>query len=184
MPEQQENTMHMVAKPMGVQYDFYLDFDIREPEPFYDFFSILREASPDDVVFIHLNSPGGSLDVTVQIMNAIQTTRATVIGCAEGLVASGAAFIFFSCHGFQIAEHSSFLIHSASGGFGGKISDVTADVTHSGSRMKNLMKSALGGFFTKKEIKKLADGREHYLSGEEVADRISDYMEKAQEEQE
>jgi len=177
----EEQTMNVTAKPLSVQYDFYLDFAIEGPEPFYDFFATLREAGPDDLIFIHINSPGGSLSTCVQVINAINLTQATVVGCAEGDVASAAAYIFFSCHAFQLADHCSFLIHSDSGGFGGKISDVSADVVFTHARMKNLMKDTLGQFFSKKEIRKLLDGREHYLSSEEVADRISKAMEEAQE---
>lgn len=184
MDEMETDMMHGTAKPLGVQYDFYLDFPIQEPEAFYDFFHVLREASPDDLVILHINSPGGHVDTCIQIINAINRTHATVIASAEGDVASSAAFIFFSCHGMQIGDHTSFLLHNGMGGAMGKPNDNLATVQAHSRQIKSLIKSTLSGFFTKKEIKQILNGREFYLSGQEVQERVEAALESMHQEEE
>lgn len=180
----ESDVMHMTAKPLGVQYDFYLDFGIEGPETFYDFFQVLRDAGPEDAVVLHINSPGGSLNTCIQVIDAINKAQCTVIGSAEGEVASAAAFIFFSCHGYQIGHHCEFLVHTARGGSVGKTGDMESEVGSLQKRMRGFLKDVLGPFFTKKEIKRILDGREHYLSGDEVLDRIHKAMENMEEESE
>lgn len=173
-----------VAVPQGYTYHFDLNCPIEDPGQFSNFFTILREASPDDIVFIHINSPGGSLDTTVQILNAMNTTKSTIVTSAEGMVASGAAVIFFSGHAFQIAEHCEFLIHTASGGNAGKISDNLTSVRFSVERLKHLYETVLGGFLKEEELEWIARGEEFFLTSEQVTERINTFIEEQQEEKE
>lgn len=176
-----ENQISCVAVPQGTTYHFDLDCDIGFPDQFSDFFTILRQASPDDVVFIHINSPGGSLDTTVQILHSIKQTSATVVTSAEGMVASGAAIIFFSGDAFQVADHCEFLIHTASSGSGGKISDTLSSVNFQVKRIKKLYEDVLGGFLLEEELDWIARGEEFYLNSEEVVERITLFAEAQQE---
>lgn len=166
------------AEPQGTTYHFDLNCDIECPEQFEDFFTILRQAGPEDLVFIHINSAGGSLDTSVQIVNAIDGTQATVVTSAEGLVASGAACIFFSGHAFQIGKHCEFLIHTASGGHSGKINDTMTSVGFSIRRIKEFYEDVLGTFLTQEELDLVSRGEEFFLTSEEVTERINNVIEK------
>lgn len=170
--------MHHVAQPLGVEHHFYLDFAIEEPEPFYDFFTTLRTASPEDVVFLHINSLGGRISTMTQVIGAIQSAPCSVIGVAEGDVASAAAYIFFSCHGFQVADYSQFLVHNGMGGYIGKPNDHLAVADANNQQIKKVIKGTLSLFFSKKEIKSILNGREFCLSGEEVVERLKKAEEK------
>lgn len=168
------------AVAQGTIYHFDLDCDIGSPEQFSDFFSILREASQADIIIVHINSPGGDLDTTVQIVNAIETTQATVITSAEGLVASGAACVFFSGHAFQIGKHCEFLIHTASGGHSGKLNDTMTSVGFSIKRIKTFYEDVLGDFLTAEELDLVSRGEEFFLTSEEVEERIHAAAEKGE----
>jgi len=172
--------MHHVVQPVAVQHDFYLDFVIESPEQFYDFFTTVNTASSEDVIYLHINSPGGSADAMVQIIGAIRAARCPIIAIAEGQVASAAAMIFFACHGFSVNDFATFLIHNGMGGQVGKPNDNLAAAGNHHGRVKKIFKDILGPFFTKKEIKQILNGREYYLDSEEVVERL----EKAQEEME
>lgn len=175
--------LHHYATPIGAEHHFFLDFIIEGPETFHDFFTILRQAGAEDVAYLHINSDGGRLDTAVQIIHAINTTEATVIGCAEGSVASAASSIFFSCHGFQIAEHCEFLIHNGRGGQVGKPNDNIAYAEAHNRRIENLLRSTVGRFFSKKEVKAILNGKEFFLTSEEVADRLTKVLQQEQEEE-
>jgi len=182
MSEVQE--MNHYAVPMGIRHHFDLDFDIEESSQFSNFFSILREAGPEDVVYVHINCNGGSIDTTVQIVNAIKNSSATVITSAEGMVASGAAIIFFSGDAFQIGDHCQFLVHTASGGGPGKISDTMSFVSATTQRIQDLYADVFGGFLTEEELDSIRRGEEFYLTSEQVKERIQEFMAQQEEENE
>lgn len=161
------------AVPQGTTYHFDLNCDIEDPEQFGDFFTILREASPEDLVFIHINSAGGCFDTTVQIVNAMDRTQATVVTSAEGLVASGAACVFFSGHAFQIGKHCEFLIHTGSSRMSGKINDTMSCVAFTIKRIKEFYEDVLGEFLTEEELGLVERGEEFFLTSSEVEERIS-----------
>jgi len=52
-------------------HHFYLSQLIEEPSKYADMVFRIQAASPDDVVYIHLNTPGGNLGTGVQLVNAI-----------------------------------------------------------------------------------------------------------------
>lgn len=172
------------ATPIGVEHHFSIVSEIEGPESFSDFFAILRQAGEEDVVYLHINSPGGRLDTTVQIINAMNECRAPVVTCAEGDIASGAAIIFFSGDAFKIASHCEFLIHTASGGNLGKISDNLSSVKFAVKRMEHLYEEVLGGFLTEEELTWVSRGEEFYLSSEDVKERIQGYMDRREQEEE
>ena len=176
--------MHHVAQPLGIEHHFYLDFPIEEPEPFYDFFTTLRTSTQEDVVFLHINSQGGSVATMTQVISAIKSSPSTVIGVAEGEVSSAAAMIFFSCHGFQVADYAQFLVHNGMGGYIGKPHDHLAAADSHHMRTKKWMKGVLSPFFSKKEIKQVMNGREFYLDADEVVERLQKAMQEAEVEEE
>lgn len=176
--------MHHEARPLSVQHNFYLDFAIDGVEPFYEFFSTLRQAGPEDVVFLHINSPGGSVATMTQIIGAITSSPCAVIGVAEGEVSSAAAMIFFSCHGFQVNDYSHFLIHNGMGGYIGKPNDNLAAAHSHQTRTDKWLKGVLSPFFSKKEIKDIREGKEFYLDSDDVLDRLRKAEEKLREEEE
>ncbi len=179
-----DQELHHYAVPLGVEHHYFIDFNLRGAEVFHDFFTCLRQAGPDDIVYIHLNSDGGSIDTMVQIIHSINSTQATVVGCAEGSVASAAAFIFFSCHAFQIADHCEFLIHNGSGGQVGKPNDNVAYANSHHKRIEGVVKRTAGKFLKKKDIAAILNGKELFLTSEEVSERIAKTIEKYDRQQE
>lgn len=179
----EDNQINCVAVPRGYIYHFDFDREIEESEEYTNFFTILREASPEDVVYIHINSPGGRVDTTVQIVNAIATTDATVVTCAEGLVASAAALVFFSGQAFQVGAHCEFLIHTGSCGQFGKLSDHLSAAQFANERIRRFYEDVLGGFLTEEELQAVSRGEEFFLFSEDVAERIQRVIETNEEEQ-
>lgn len=171
-------------KVVGVEHHFDLNCAIEDPDQFQDFFITLREASPDDVVYIHLNTPGGCLYTTLQILTTIENCKAPVVALAEGCVESGGALIFFSADAFQIGENSRFLIHSASGGIGhGKVADHMTSIAFEVERIAEMYKRVFEPFLTEDELERVSRGEEFYLSPEQVSERIEAHIEKQEEEE-
>lgn len=174
----EENTIYSTVKPLVNEYHFYIDKEIKEPDPFYDMLTILREASPQDYIFLHFNSPGGNLHTALQLIDAIDNSPATVVGCADGDVSSAASALFFACHAFKINPASQFLIHSGNGGEIGKPADVLAGAEFYHKAIRDFLTSSYSRFLEEEELEDVLRGRELYLTGAEVEERINNVLEK------
>ena len=87
---------------------------------------LLSAEDPDADIFLHINSPGGSVDAGMAIydtMNYIQPDVATV---GMGLAASMGQFLL--CAGAKgkryALPHARIMMHQPSGGIGGSASDI------------------------------------------------------------
>jgi ATP-dependent Clp protease protease subunit len=161
------------ASPIGTRYDFYLTKTIKCDDNVMSLIALLREATPNDQVFIHINSPGGQLKAAAQILTAIRDSQAQVSTCAEGEVYSAASLIFFAGSSFSISEFSNFMVHNASGGAGGDVRAAIKDLENVQEWVEKIYKSVYVPFFSEKEVDDiLKSGRDHFFTPEEMAGRI------------
>src|SRR3990172_3810555 len=65
------------------QYHIYLSSIIEEPAKYVDLIHLIKAAGEDDVIYIYFNCPGGDLLTGVQIINAMNTSAAHIIGVLE-----------------------------------------------------------------------------------------------------
>lgn len=162
----------------GSIFHHYLTGLIGEPDEFIGLLTDLETASPQDIIYIHINSQGGSLETVAQILHAMDSTQGQVVTSAEGVVASGASLVFFAGHGLAVGPYGYFLLHDGATTEFGKVSDNYDAAVASKEWIKKIYHKIYSPFFKKKEINKVLKGKEWYLSSEEVASRI----EKAYEE--
>lgn len=162
----------------STEYHFEVNKEIACPEQFEELIGCLRQASPNDTIYIHLNSPGGCLETTIQVIGAMRNSQATVVTCAEGMVASGAAAIYFAGEMMTLVPHCTFLIHTSRGGDGGKLPDRAAYLMHLKEQMDELYNDIFGEFLSDEELEQVANGRELFLSSKDVEERLQQYMER------
>jgi ATP-dependent protease ClpP protease subunit len=77
---------------------------------------VLDTAKSGDVVTIHINNGGGSIDSAFQIINSMKNSKAHIIGKLSGTVASASTVISLYCHELIVADFTAFMIHNYSGG--------------------------------------------------------------------
>jgi ATP-dependent protease ClpP protease subunit len=183
MEEYEDMHIHQGITPVeevrGKAYHFYLSGPIGPADNYTRLVHTLKSCGPSDLVYLHINSPGGLLWSAVQIIHAISATRGTVITCAEGEVASGASLIFFAGHGMEVGEFSSVMAHDASGGSAGSLADQQQGLLHIRDVYHNLCKAVYGPFLTKKELEKVAAGGTVFLTGAQTRKRVEDYAKKS-----
>ena len=167
----------LVAQGRGTDYHYYLNKEITEPADYVELLSCLKFGSEEDVIHIHINCPGGCLQTTIQIVNAINDTKATVIGVADGLVASGASLIFFSCPAIEIKKYSTFMLHDGAGGNAGKVNENLVAIKHVSTILKQMYNDIYYPVITKKEIAKILQGQDLYLTSDQVEERIQKILE-------
>ena len=159
-------------RPTGQILDFYLNSTIGSPEEYAEWNQILRSSGEQDVVYLHINCYGGQALTAVQLMRAISESRATVVASVEGACMSAATFLFLMADVCEISDHSIFMFHNFSGGTIGKGNEMMAQVHHNDKWARGLMESIYRDFFTQEEIDSILEGKDYWLSPDEVTERL------------
>lgn len=153
-------------------YRFYISDAIEEPERYHQMCQVLRQAGERDTVYIHLNSPGGQLDSTVQIIAAMKECRGQVITVADGIVASAATLIFLAGDGFIVNPHCLMMLHNYSGGAFGKGHEMVAQISADERWFNRIAADYYVAFLTKRELQKMIKGEDFWFTSDEVIERI------------
>lgn len=154
-------------------YHFYIIDEIGEPDSFLDLINTLKTAEEHDTVFIYLNTPGGSLQTTVQVISAMRQSRATIVTCLEGEVCSAGTLIFLSGHRHIVNPNCTFMIHNYSQWLGGKGNEVALRVKYSEHYFKKLAVDLYNGFLSEEEIEAVIEGKDYWMESEEVIERLN-----------
>lgn len=154
-------------------HHFYILGVIEGPEKYLDLVQTLKTVEEHDTVFIYINSVGGSLHTTVQIINAIQSCNGTVVTCLEGEACSAATVIFLAGHKHIINPFGTFMVHKYSHGVEGKGSDVAAQVKFAERFFEHFSHAIYGDLMTADEIGQMLDGKDFWFTSDEVLERLT-----------
>ena len=168
------------AQASGITYHFYIHGVVGDSEDYVELLDTLYCASEDDILYMHINTVGGSLDTTVEIIHAMAESKATIITCADGLVASAGSLLFFAGHAFKIGEFCEVMLHDGSGGALGKINENLKSAQFTSARIENIYKKVYGKFFSDEEIVGILEGRDLYLTAADVEARVDEAIKKNQ----
>lgn len=173
--------------PVARQHSIYLSGPILEPQHYIRWFHILRHCSENDVVMIHINSPGGDASTAIQFMRAMAECQGTVIASVEGNCMSAATMVFLAADAFQVSEHSMFMFHNYSGFSYGKGGEMFDSITHERKWSKSLLEGCYKDFLTPEEINSMLDGKDIWMDADEALERLikcAELREKQEEEKE
>jgi|32_taG_2_1085360.scaffolds.fasta_scaffold05748_2 ATP-dependent protease ClpP protease subunit len=154
-------------------HHFYLHGEIGCSSEYVDLLDCLYSATSGDVIYIHLNTPGGRLNTAVEIIHAIVQSEGTVVTCADGLAASAGSLIFFCGSSFVVGEFSEVMLHDGSSGELGKINENLKSAMFTSARLSAIYHSVYGKYFTPEEVDKVLNGEDLYLTAFEVEERIA-----------
>lgn len=84
----------------------------------------LPESFPMTPIWLHINSPGGSLMDALSVADQIKTIKSPIYSIGEGMVASAATFISMSCDKRYLLPSSHMLIHQLSSVAWGKYEEI------------------------------------------------------------
>jgi ATP-dependent protease ClpP protease subunit len=160
---------------------FYLSAPIDEPIYYIDMIHRIQSAGADDIVYIHLNTPGGHLDTGVQIVNAIQSTQAHVIVSLEAEAHSLGTLIFLAADEFVVHDNCMMMFHNFSGAVVGKGHEQQALLQGTIKWFTTLAKRLYIPFLTDAEFDRILRGEDLYFHSDEIRKRL-ERMVKAQQE--
>jgi ATP-dependent Clp protease protease subunit len=167
--ETQKNPLY--ARPVSNLYSFYL-FEVGSPESYADWFETMRQAGEHDLVKIHINSPGGNLNTTIQLMRCMAECQATVVASVEGECMSAATMVLMQADMAEISDHSMFMFHNYSGGAIGKGGEIFDKVSFEKPWIEGIMRDCYEHFLSDEEIEKMLDGKDYWMDSEEVTERL------------
>jgi len=172
---------YMRAQPTGYTFHFFIHGEIGCSSGYIDLLDALYNGTEGDTIYIHINTGGGYLDTAVELIQAMSTTPAHVITCADGMVASAGSLLFFSGHAFVVGKFCEVMLHDGSSGPMGKFNENLKSAESSSKRLAALYHSVYEPFFTKSEVKKVLKGEDLYLHADDVEERILKTMETLEE---
>ena len=163
----------LTHKPLAHIHEFYLSGEVESSEEYIEWFDTIRNAQPADIVKIHINSYGGDLFTSIQMMRCISESEATVICSVEGACMSAATMIFLCADGFEVSDHSMFMLHNYSGGTIGKGGEMYDNIMHERKWSEKLLRAIYSEFLTADEIESILNNKDIWMDGEEVIKRLS-----------
>ena len=158
----------------GTISDFYISSQIGPASDYVDWFQRIRAARESDILRFHINCPGGDLFTTIQFMQVLSETKATVVMCVEGACMSAATLLFLMGDEFTVTDHSVFLFHNYSGGVVGKGAEIYHGVMHERKWTEKLLRHAYEGFLTTNEISQLVEDKDVWMDAETVIARLKE----------
>lgn len=169
-----------VNQKIANAHHFYLSGPIKEAQEYMATFEFIRNAGENDLIVLHINSEGGHLYTAIQFMRVLAETKATVIASVEGACMSAATVIFLCSSSYEISNHSMFMFHNYSGAAIGKGNEMHEQLAFERLWSKNFFTEVYKNFLTEKEIEDLLNGKDFWMTGQEVAERLKTRQEANQ----
>jgi len=154
-------------------YKVFLDFNIGEPDIFRELFKNLEEADDKTKFEFILNTQGGRMDTTIQLIDYIRKTKAQTKAVIYVAMSSG-SLIALACKDVIVAPFATMYIHNVQYGFTyGDLNKGKALTDIHVQRTENIFGTIYKGFLTDKEIKDVIhNGREIWLTENEIRERL------------
>ena len=160
------------CKQMKNIYHLWLIDDVGESKLYLKWFDILQSATENDLVVIHINSYGGDVMTTVQLITQIKTCEAQVVCQIESACCSAATMVALACDGLLCYPHGYMMIHTSSGYTFGKQSDIRRQEDFYNDWLDTFFNEVYKDFLSKKEIEDVLNGKDMWLTSEEVMNRF------------
>lgn len=156
------------------RYNVYLDKGVDRPSEYRNLTEFLMQAAQGETFRLFLNGPGGHMDSCVQLIHCLANTAATTEAHLLGEVCSAHANIFMACDSHVVYPYSLMMIHTFSGGFGGKGHDSARASTTYNELVANLYGDLYAGFLSDSELENvLINNQDLYFHGQDIANRLN-----------
>ena len=161
-------------KFISTHYIVYFDQDIEGAENYRELFHVLRHATEWDVITFVLNCDGGEVDLSLQLYDNITKTLARTRVELHKAV-SAATFILLAVDEVELCIFPHVMIHAYSWGFEGKVSETAARSEFFEKQVHNTMNTIYKGFLSSKEIEACYNGKDLWLTKNEIEKRLKNF---------
>ena len=158
-------------------YVVNLDFNIEEPTIYREVFEKLRKADEKTKFNIILNTNGGYISTTIQLIDAFRSTKGQTKAIIYRALSAG-ALIALSCKEINVRPHATMMFHNIWWDFEGDINKGKWRFDHAKKEAERLFSDICKGFLTEKEIFDIINhGIEIWLTEEEIKERLKNRKE-------
>lgn len=154
-------------------HHFYLCGSIEAPPAYVEMIHKIGTAGPDELIYIHLNTPGGDLTTGLQLVNTMRSSQAHVICSLEGEACSLGSLIFLAGDEFLIHENTTMMIHNFSGGTYGKGNEQVQQLEATIKWFKKLASDYYVPFISDDELAAILRGEDLWLQAEDIRKRLN-----------
>lgn len=162
-----------VINHQGVIYA-YISGDIVDIAEYQELLHVLRNP-PSDVhtIKVAISTAGGNADTAETLYHALKHSPIHTVGILGGLVASAGTVIALGCKELQVGPMVTFMVHEiALSSIQGKSSDVAEFQAFHKKHLKLVLEEVYGNFLSAREITRVTNGKELWMTGTEVLDRL------------
>lgn len=172
-PEEKRPYMMYESANVARNIDIYISDEFAEPLLYCEMIHVIRTATPNDTICIHLNTPGGRLDTGVQLISAIRSSEARIVTILDGVAHSMGALLFLCGHEMIIHDHAQLMFHTYSGGVFGKGSDIRGQTDATEDWFRIIANDICYPFMSKKEIQRMLKGEDFWFQTEQIEQRLT-----------
>jgi len=171
-PEEKRPYMMYESANVARNIDIYISDEFAEPLLYCEMIHVIRTATPNDTIYLHLNTPGGRLDTGVQLISAIRSSEARIITILDGVAHSMGALLFLCGHEMIIHDHAQLMFHTYSGGVFGKGSDIRGQTDATEDWFRIIANDICYPFMSKREIARMLKGEDFWFQTEQIEQRL------------
>lgn len=168
----------------ATQIHFYISESIGEPKEYVDMIHRINVATPADVIYIHLNTPGGQLDTGVQLINAMQNSQAKIVTVLESMAHSLGTLLFLAGDEMVVNDNCMMMFHNFNGGMFGKGNELTSQLEATVKWFNTLAKKIYIPFMSEDEFNRISRGEDLWMQSQEIRKRLDRMMKLLAEEAE
>ena len=161
-------TVHTVK-----EIHIYISSEVGDPTNYIDLIHTINTASQNDVIYIHLNTPGGDANTGVQILNAIKHTPAHVVTVLDGVVQSLGTLIFLAGDEMIVNDNCMMMFHNFSVGIAGKGNELSAQLDATIKWFMHIGKQLYVPFMSDAEFNRIMKGEDMWLQSADVRKRLN-----------
>lgn len=176
-----EKRMSTRQSAVAMTHRLHLKGPVTDPEEYVDWVETIRDAGEHDTIEFHINSPGGNVYTAIELLHAFADCQAHIHVVLTGIVASAGTILMTVGDSFEISPYTTFMFHNYSGGTIGKGNEMAIKMDYEREWSKMFMHDIYAGLLSEEEIDQLLDGRDFWLSAENVGDRLEKMIEYRQE---
>lgn len=151
----------VIATNSYFRYNLYGEIeDFKDYESFAADLTMLTE---NDAVALHINSPGGRVDIGMSLVNSIQQSRAAVTAVIEAPSYSMASVVACACSNLIMLDNTYLMFHNYSVGRFGKGGELMTSLRHEDAHFNKLLRKVCYPFLTNKELDKISKDEDVYI---------------------
>lgn len=161
------------------EYKIRIARPITEIDDFEEEIMAFEEANPNDMVFVQISSPGGSLETCDFLCRRMEECQAAIVVEIGLTCASAASALMLQADDWIINDSSTVMIHACSYSPGwGKEVDVFSSATYTNRINREWVERTYRGFLTELElIEAIDNGKDLYFYADDLRERLPKYKE-------